>query len=101
MSTFDRRRPIRARSLSAIGLAVSIAAVLAGCGRGEPEPQNEQTGAMMPDTSQPVPNPPDAGVTGVVPQEGPPPVQPDPPAAQPGAAYAPEVPIDTPDVDRR
>jgi hypothetical protein len=93
---------VHARASRAALLAAGVAALaLAGCGRGEPEPQNEQTGAMMPDTSQPVPNPPDAAVTGVVPQEGAVPVQPDPPAATPGAAGAPDVPVDTPDIEPR
>ena len=101
MSIFHRRRPLGARSLWTLSAAASLSLTLAACGRGEPEPQNEQTGAMMPDTSQPVANPPDAGVTGVVPTEGAPPVQPGPPAAQPGAAYAPDVPVETPDIERR
>lgn len=90
-----------ARGLALLSAASLMGASLAACEQAEPEPQNEQTGAMMPDTSQPVATPPDAARTGVVPEEGAVPVQPSPPAAQPGAAYAPDVPVDVPDVEPR
>lgn len=101
MSIFQGERRGLARGAAALALAGLIGGGLAACEQAEPEPQNEQTGAMMPDTSQAVPNPPDAGVTGVVPEEGAVPVQPNPPTAQPGAAGAPGVPVDTPDVEPR
>lgn len=81
-------------------LAVAFSLTLAACEQAEPEPENEVTGAVMPDTSQAVPTPPDAAATGVVPLEGEPPVQPTSPAADPGAAYAPDVPVEVPDVER-
>jgi hypothetical protein len=54
------------RKSATLATAVAIF-LIAGCSeKTAPEPQNEVTGAAMPDTSQPGPNPPDAGATGLV-----------------------------------
>jgi hypothetical protein len=61
--------------LTACGAAAILALAAAACGpKDAPEPANEATGAMMPDTDS-VANTgatvaPDAGATGAVPAEG-------------------------------
>lgn len=75
--------------------ALAALSLVAACGdKDAPEPQNETTGAMMPDTdavagtgSQTAP---DAADTGAVPADGsPPPVETNPPSAQQPAPGAP------------
>lgn len=101
MSILPTRRGPRGRSLAILAAAAVMAVGVSGCEEAQPEPQGEETGALMPDTSQPVATPPDAAITGVVPKEGPVPVQENPPAATPGSAYKPDVPVDLPDTERR
>lgn len=101
MSILPPRRGSGGRGVATLAAAAVMAVALSACEQSQPEPQGEETGALMPDTSQAVPTPPDAGVTGVVPQEGPVPVQENPPPATAGAAYKPDVPVDLPDTERR
>jgi hypothetical protein len=76
--------------------AAALAAGLASCGPGAPA--NRKTAQAMPDTSRPEANPPDASVTGVVPKEGPPPMQPDQNPDRPSLTGQPDVPVDVPEV---
>lgn len=86
----------RYRSALLIMAAAAAALTLSACGEKDaPEPQNEVTGAAMPDTGQFGPNPPDAGATGTVPASGDVPVQPTGPS-QPQQKGLP--PVDLPAV---
>jgi hypothetical protein len=76
--------------------AAALAAGVASCGPGAPA--DRKTAQAMPDTSRPEANPPDASVTGVVPKEGPPPMQPSQDPNHPSATGQPNVPVDVPEV---
>lgn len=58
-------------SSARLGALAALALGVAACGPSAPEPQGEATGAAMPDTSMPGPNPPDAGAAGLAPGQAP------------------------------
>ncbi|MFN3523183.1 MAG: hypothetical protein ACK4YQ_13125 [Phenylobacterium sp.] len=78
--------------------AVAVLLGIAACNQAYPE--GKKTAEAMPDTSVPGDTAPDAAATGLVPENGTPPVQPNPPEAQAQPPGSPDVPVDLPEVDR-
>ena len=72
------------KPFACLGVAAALALTLGACSKKDaPEPQNENTGAMMPDTDAVAGSgnatAPDAGDTGAIPMNGAaPPVHPEP-----------------------
>lgn len=80
--------------------AISVAALLSVAACNQAAPEGSKTAEAMPDTSVAASPAPDAAATGVVPENGAPPVQPNPPEAQAEPPGAPDVPVDLPEVHR-
>jgi len=80
--------------------AIGVAALLGVAACNQAYPEGKKTAEAMPDTSVPGATAPDAAQTGLVPENGTPPVQPNPPEATNEPPGSPDVPVDLPEVHK-